>query len=218
MTKKILAALFLPLLVVSFLSAQSLAELSKKEKERRAALKGKHGPVVTNEDLGKMKKKPAVTTVEPAKTGEETQAENPEDPAETATPPGEAATDSPGGADAVRAGPRPIRNRPSPISRFNATKTELEDQWNRAQEMVDLLTMKMNALWQQFYSMDDMERGTRSSSRSARPTTSCSEPRKKSSRLRTEEGSNEILVLRHERLKEESDLRPSAIRPLTGNR
>jgi vacuolar-type H+-ATPase subunit D/Vma8 len=28
---------------------------------------------------------------------------------------------------------------------------------NRARELVDLLTMKMNALWQQFYNMDNME-------------------------------------------------------------
>ncbi len=35
-------------------------------------------------------------------------------------------------------------------------RAALEDKWNRAQELVDLLTMKMNALWQQFYSLDDM--------------------------------------------------------------
>ncbi len=39
--KKILAIVFLPLLIVSFLHAQSVTELAKKEKERRAAIKGK---------------------------------------------------------------------------------------------------------------------------------------------------------------------------------
>ena len=65
-TKKLLAALFLPLLLVSFLQAQSLAELAKKEKERRAALKGKHAAVVTTKDLAKSTRRPAVETAEEA--------------------------------------------------------------------------------------------------------------------------------------------------------
>jgi hypothetical protein len=149
MTKKILAVLFLPLLMASFLSAQSLAELSKKEKERRAALKGKR-TVVTNDDLGKVKKKPGVSTGQPAKTGEETRAENPGASAETATPPE--------GED-VQAEQSPPADQEPVLTdqQFNAEKTQLEDQLNRAQELVDLLTMKMNALWQQFYNMDNME-------------------------------------------------------------
>jgi len=164
MTKKILAALFLPLLIVSFLSAQSLAELSKKEKERRAALKGK-GTVVTNDDLGKVKKKPAVSSGQPAKTGEEGQAENPEAAVETVTPPeGENAQPqqaSPPGVEqtppeqAPPAGQEPVLT----DQQINAEKTLLEDQLNKANELVDLLTMKMNILWQQFYNMDNM--GTR---------------------------------------------------------
>ncbi len=63
-TKKLLAALFLPLLLVSFLQSQSLAELAKKEKERRAALKGKHAAVVTTKDLAKSTRRPAVEAAE----------------------------------------------------------------------------------------------------------------------------------------------------------
>jgi len=150
MTKKILAALFLPLLMVSFLSAQSLAELSKKERERRAAAKGKT-TVVTNDDLSKVKKKPAVSAGQPAATGEENLAENPE-AAEATTPP------APPGAEQMPSDEAPPACQEPVLTdqQFNARKTELEDQWNRAQEMVDLLTMKMNGLWQEFYSLDDM--------------------------------------------------------------
>ena len=42
-----LAAFVLPFLLVSFLQSQSLADLAKKEKERRAALKGKPATVIT---------------------------------------------------------------------------------------------------------------------------------------------------------------------------
>jgi len=52
-TKKLLATLFLPLLLTSFLQAQSLAELAKKEKERRAAVKGK-GTTITTADIAKV--------------------------------------------------------------------------------------------------------------------------------------------------------------------
>jgi len=160
MTKKILAALFLPLLMVSFLSAQSLAELSKKEKERRATAKGKT-TVVTNADLAKVKKKPAVSSSESAKTEEEVQAENPEAVDETVTPP--EAENAQGQELAPGAEQTPPEEAPStdqePVltdQEFDARKSELEDKWNRALEMVDLLTMKMNGLWQEFYSLDDM--------------------------------------------------------------
>jgi len=161
MTKKILAALFLPLLMVSFLSAQSLAELSKKEKERRATLKGK-GTVVTNDDLSKVKKKPAIIITQAEPAAEESQG------AQNAAPP---VVNS-----AVPMNKRPPFTIISPAAEGNAgsssamqpaisdgeyqqTKTNLEENLSKANDMVDLLTMKMNALWQQFYNMDDM--GTR---------------------------------------------------------
>ena len=161
MNKKILAVLFLPLLMVSFLNAQSLVEVSKKERERRAAAKGKT-TVVTNDDLGKIKKKPAVSSGQPAKTGEEDQAENPEAAVEIVTPPeGENAQPqqaTPPGVEQTPPEQAPLSDQEPVLTdeQFNARKTELEDRWNRAQEMVDLLTMKMNGLWQEFYSLDDM--------------------------------------------------------------
>ena len=162
MAKKISVALFLLLLGVSFLSAQSLAEASKKEKARRAALKGKQ-TVVTNEDLGKTKKKAAMTETVPEKPAEEFEGTVPPEgeqaPAEEAAPgeptPGEAppaAVDTP-----PEAAPPAAEAEPSlSMEEFNRRKAELEDAWNKLQEMVDLLTMKMNGLWQEFYSLDDM--------------------------------------------------------------
>src|SRR5512143_3634030 len=57
-----LATLVLPFLLVSFLQSQSLAELAKKEKARRAALKGKTAIVITTADIARVKKRPAVET------------------------------------------------------------------------------------------------------------------------------------------------------------
>ena len=70
--RKIAALVFFPLLIVSFLHSQSVVELAKKEKERRAALKGKKSPVITNIDLLKVKKKPAVEIVDPSLVLDET--------------------------------------------------------------------------------------------------------------------------------------------------
>lgn len=59
--------LFLPFLCVSLLSAQSLYELAQKERQRRSKNKGKTVRVVTNADLMKSGRGPAVT-VKPAPT------------------------------------------------------------------------------------------------------------------------------------------------------
>ncbi len=167
MAKKISIAFFLFLFGVTFLSAQSLVEASKKEKERRAALKGKQ-TVVTNEDLGKLKKKPAMTESVPEKPAEETvtgeaegtaPAEEEQAPAEGAAP-GETpppAVEPPAVEPPAATAPPAAEAEPA-LSQddFNRRKTELEDASNKAQELVDLLTMKMNGLWQEFYSLDDM--------------------------------------------------------------
>ncbi|MCX6563644.1 MAG: hypothetical protein NTU60_08575, partial [Candidatus Aminicenantes bacterium] len=60
MSKKIVIFVFLPLFLASLGLAQSLVEAAKKEKERRENLKGRITSVVTNADLAKVKKKPAV--------------------------------------------------------------------------------------------------------------------------------------------------------------
>jgi hypothetical protein len=64
--KKIIAITFSLMLFVNFLGSQSVVELAKKEKERRAKLKGKKAVVVTNNDLWDLKKREAVSIIEPA--------------------------------------------------------------------------------------------------------------------------------------------------------
>jgi len=152
MTKKILTGFFLSLLAVTFLGAQSLADLSKKEKERRAALKGKQ-TVVTNKDLGKTKKKAAMTETVPGEAAPVEGAPAGTQPAEAGAEPGQ-----PASADQAPPVPAPETGRvPSADDQaLERQKTALQEKWDKAQELVDLLTMKMNALWQQFYSMDDM--------------------------------------------------------------
>jgi len=136
--KKFISFTFLPLLLTSFLFSQSLAELAKKEKERREKLKGKKEAVITNAELKKTKKKPAVTTSRMAAPVESIQSPSSTQPK---SPPG--------------------KTQPSATSELDksgatVSMADLEQKSARAQEYVDLLTTKMNALWQEYYSMDDM--------------------------------------------------------------
>jgi hypothetical protein len=167
---KWLAAVVLPLLLVSFLQSQSLADLAKKEKERRAALKGKSATVVTTADLAKVKKRPAVESTNQEQAAEETagaaQAGEAAQGAEAqgqaqqgVTPPaaaGQAADtaaqgEKPAGATAAEA--------PAPQSAqdIQKKKNELADTAQQKAEMVDLLTTKMNALYQEFYGLDNVK-------------------------------------------------------------
>lgn len=130
--------MFLPLMLSSFLFSQSVAELAKKEKERREKLKGKKGAVITNAKLKETKRTPAVTTSRPATSTESIQSPSspqPKSPPGTAQPGTTSELDKTGDAD---------------------SKADLEQKWQMAQEYVDLLTTKMNGLWQEYYSMDDM--------------------------------------------------------------
>jgi hypothetical protein len=67
MGKKILGIVLIFLVISSLLLSQSLVEVAKKEKERRAKLKGKSGKVITNEDLKRVKKHPDSVTNEDLK-------------------------------------------------------------------------------------------------------------------------------------------------------
>ncbi|MQY61652.1 hypothetical protein GH153_07455, partial [bacterium] len=64
--KKIITITFFLMLLVNFLCSQSVVELAKKEKERRAKLKGKTAVVVTNNDLRNLRRGPALSIIEPA--------------------------------------------------------------------------------------------------------------------------------------------------------
>ncbi len=64
--KKIITITFSLMLLVNLLCSQSVVELAKKEKDRRAKLKGKKAFVVTNNDLRNLRRGPAVSIIEPA--------------------------------------------------------------------------------------------------------------------------------------------------------
>lgn len=121
----------LPLICASFLLSQSLVEIAKKEKERRAKLKDTSSKVMTNADLARIKRSPALTV---------TRAYTPT--IESTAP---RATEIP-----------TTRARSPEIDRGNQSGLgELEDKAKKADEYVELLTLKMNGLWQKFYSFED---------------------------------------------------------------
>ena len=157
--KKLLAALFLPLLLASFLQSQSLADLAKKEKARRAALKGKHATVVTTKDLAKSTRRPAVEAAEQEQAAEEVAVEAGQ---EGAAPPaaqqaGEAAQ---GAAEAAaepeKADAEDQKSAPTPQD-IQKKQNELADLAQQKAEMVDLLTLKLNSLYQEFYGLDNLK-------------------------------------------------------------
>jgi len=155
--KRWLAVFFLPLLLVSFLQAQSLADLAKKEKARRAALKGQGGPVITTADIAKVKKRPAVEmgSREEAEGEAVEEGENAAAGAEAVTPPGAGAAVTEAPKPAAQAPPA----EPGALSEkdFLARQAELMKAVEDKQDMVDLLTLKLNALYQEFQNLDTMK-------------------------------------------------------------
>lgn len=159
---RILAVIALPLVLVSSLLSQDLNAAAKKEKARRAAIRQKV-TVVTNAELGSVKKKPSV------------EVENPDQPAETEAVPADQTEPSyqanQAGDNADRAEPATAgENVPMVIPEVNTSpkatatpmqaqgsqKSAMESNWLKAKEYADLLELKMNGLWQDFYNMDDM--------------------------------------------------------------
>ena len=144
--KKIIVGISLPLFLTSVLSSQSLVDLAKKEKERREKLKGQKKIVVTNADLSNIKRGPALTTRrQPSSTeaGARTGGSSDLSGMDTAEPSGSRSR-TPGATGAGRAEPE------------QNEAAELEQKWKSTREQVGLLTTRMNGLWQEFYSMDDM--------------------------------------------------------------
>lgn len=124
---------------------QSLAEVAKKEKERRESLKDKKVTVVTNEDLARIKRRVALETTSPATLS-----------AEGATTRSSQEPEAPRSASQVM----PVTiDQQSPLifpQTSGGDQKSLEERYQKAKEYVELLTLKLNALWQEFYSLDDM--------------------------------------------------------------
>jgi hypothetical protein len=134
------AFFLLPIFLGSLVFSQTLAEIAQKERERRAGLKGKKAVVVTNADLAKMKKKPALE-IPPLEAPQETAGPGAQEATVPSTPQAET--------------PPPAAG-PLPESAAQATLKDLKARWEKAGEYVELLTLKMSALWQQYYALDNM--------------------------------------------------------------
>jgi type II secretory pathway pseudopilin PulG len=161
--------LLIVLAVIGFtasLGAQSVVELAKREKARRESLAGRHAAVVNNHDLLQVKKTAAVEVAVPVQEGSEgalaedqgTDAEVlPSDDAQSVPPSGSGA---PSGRRIV---PRVASNGPLITGDANRDQAEtggtLDAQLKSANDLVDLLTTKMNALRQQFEFQDNMVPG-----------------------------------------------------------
>ena len=148
--KKFIVMISLPLFLSSLLLSQNLVELARKERERRARLKGLKAVVVTNADLGKVRKRPALRTTSytaPATT--------------TGSPQGTSEMDK---SEPTRIPQSPAQKDPNVDRREPGRQPsieELEAEYYKAREYTQLLTIKLRGLWQEFYSMDDMsDRGS----------------------------------------------------------
>ncbi len=70
MMKKIIGVVWVVLLSASFVSAQTVVELAKKEKERRERLKGKSAKVITNADLSVANRRASIEIVAGSSAGQ----------------------------------------------------------------------------------------------------------------------------------------------------
>ena len=161
--------LLIVLAVIGFtasLGAQSVVELAKREKERRESLKGRHAVVVKNHDLLQVKKLPAVEVTNPdAVTNEPDQAFGEDVAADSANAEQSVPPSGSGAPPVRRIVPRVAAAGPTLMGDGAATDQAtsagtLEPQLKAAQELVDLLTTKMNALRQQFEFQDAMVPGS----------------------------------------------------------
>ncbi len=160
-TKKSLVIAGLSLLLAAVLSAQSVTDLAKKEKERRAAVKNKPTSVITNADLAKTKKRPAVEVAgtDQAATDEQAGGEAVQagEKAGTAPPAGQAGTGDKAAAAKDAQKQAAADQTAMAEKEFKARLSELATKAKDAQDMIDLLTLKMNSLWQDFYNLGDVK-------------------------------------------------------------
>lgn len=135
---------------------ENLAELARKERERRENLKGKKVRVVTNKDLEKLTKTEALTL--PPQTLETAGPEASSPPANqqvSGSQPSTPATvhrvnveNPPQGSGGIF---------PGTAGAQDVSGGSLEEAWKKAKEYVELLTLKLNSLWAEFYGQTDMK-------------------------------------------------------------
>lgn len=138
---------------------ESLAELARKERKRRESLKDKKVRVVTNADLEKLTKVEALTL--PPQTPDSAMATG------TSGQSSQLAVESrpavPTTVHRVNVENPPDQMAPAsggqlPGSGWNSDRevASLEESWKKAQEYVELLTLKLNSLWAEFYGQTDI--------------------------------------------------------------
>lgn len=164
--KKMTVGVLLCLFLAGLAGAQSVADLARKEKARRAALKGK-AAVITNKDLAKVKRTPALVVEAPLEiTAENIEAATAaETPSEAGSPAAEAGTAPEAGAQAAATAPPAAEATPpaAPAEGGALTEREYAERRDalaaaaaRAQEYADLLQLRLGQLWAQYYNLDDM--------------------------------------------------------------
>jgi hypothetical protein len=145
--RRLVSAAAILLLAFSAGWGQSLTEAAKKEKERRAAFKNKPTTVLTNDSLSRLNKQEAVSTTRPEAEAEPA--------AEVPAP-----TDNPNTSNTIVPQTSTVQATPlvgqSMGSSSGGGPTNQESRWQKAKEYADLLELKLNALWQEFYSLNDM--------------------------------------------------------------
>jgi hypothetical protein len=152
--------------LVASLGAQSVVDLAKREKERREGFKGRHAVVVKNHDLLQVKKLPAVEVANAdAVTGEPDQALGEDAAADSANVEQSVPPSGSGAPSGRRITPRVAAAGPTLMGDGAATNQStpggtLDAQLKAAQELIDLLTTKMNALRQQYEFQDAMVPGS----------------------------------------------------------
>lgn len=132
------------------LGAQSLVELAKREKERRAQFKGRHAAVITRRELALVKKTGAVEVLRPEGVGDEEAALTGETGNEVGliNPGSEReGAGQPGGASGDAEEPLPD------------TPEALAEQLRTVDELVNGLTEEMNQLKQRYDAQDAMTPG-----------------------------------------------------------
>jgi hypothetical protein len=149
MGKKILSTVFILWISSTFLLSQSLVEVAKKEKARRAKLKGKSGKVVTNEDLKKDRKQPKAVTNEDLKKAQR-------QPSVSIPPQQESKEET--SEKTGRPEIKPTSTEPDSQGNPKEDNTQhlkgLELKHQEAKAMVEMLMNKMNALFVKYYSPD----------------------------------------------------------------
>lgn len=148
------------------LGAQSLTELAKREKARRAGFKGRQTAVVTNADLLRVQKTAAVEFAPPETSNSEILGgEEGGEAAEGVS--SEAGTENLPSGSGAPSGRRmvPRTGADGPLITGDADRDQgegagtLDAQLKAAKDLVDLLSTKMNALRQQYETQDAMVPG-----------------------------------------------------------